>query len=252
MYYSENAPGTIISPNAICRQFHQSFTGYQKRVNFDRKYGDIRFTAHDGLEDVILKIKCTNDLWYHSDLRIVQDQDASEPAVSPSSSDPSSVSFAPRVNFLSDAAKFELWHQHLGHIGKSKLEILHKHCDGVSKLRGNSFYKCPACMAGKLCTKNPVRNANLGTPSAPRPLTPAADLSHIPVDPPTFATEWDTTDSDDDVDEVEAYLDELHLPDTKPGMNFHADFGSCTAPNFVSRQRAAKRSPALMVRTVTA
>jgi len=95
MYYSENAPGTIISPNAICRKFHQSFTGYQKRVNFDRKYGDICFTARDGLEDVILKIKCTNDLWYHSDLRIVQDQDTSEPAVSDSSLDPSSLSFAP-------------------------------------------------------------------------------------------------------------------------------------------------------------
>ena len=82
MYYSENAPGTIISPNAICRQFHQTFTGYQKRVNFDHQFGDILFTAREGLEDVILQIKCCNDLWYHSDLRIVEDKDASEPMVS--------------------------------------------------------------------------------------------------------------------------------------------------------------------------
>ena len=87
--------------------------------------------------------------------------------VSDAHPDFSSPHFEPRINFLSDAAKFELWHQRLGHIGKSKLELTHKHCDGVPKLRGNAFYKCPACMAGKLCTKNPVRNANLGTTSTP-------------------------------------------------------------------------------------
>jgi len=223
----------------------QTQDGGKQIVNFDHKYGDIRFTARDGLEDVILKIKCTKDLWYHSDLRIVQDQDASEPAVSDSSSDPSSVRV--RVNFLSDAAKFELWHQCLGHIGKSKLEILHKHCDGVP------FYKCPACMAGKFCTKNPVCNANLGTTSTPGLLTPARDLSHHPVDHPTFAREWDNIDSDDDVDEWEAYLNELHLPDTKPGMNFHADFGFvCSSEFSLKTESGKKQSPASMVRTVTA
>jgi len=139
MYYSESVPGTIISPNAICCQFHQSFTGYQKRVNFDHQFGNILFTAREGLEDVILQIKRCNDLWYHSDLRIVEDKDASEPMVSNAHPDLSSPHFEPHNNFLSDAAKFELWHQRLGHIGKSKLELTHKHCDGVPKLRGNAF-----------------------------------------------------------------------------------------------------------------
>jgi len=219
MYYSENAPGTILSPNAICRQFHSSFFGYQKRVDFDRKMGDIRFTAREGLEDVFLQVTCINDLWYHSDLDIIQETDEYEPPVPDS---PTDHSFQPKINFLSDGAKFELWHQRLGHIGKPKLEIVHKHADGVPKLRGNSFYKCPACMAGKLCTKNPVRNANLGTPSAPPPSAP--DPSHIPVDAPVFSSDWEHVDTDD-IDDWEAYLDELHLPATKPGMNFHADFG---------------------------
>ena len=233
MYYSVNAPGTIISPNAICRQFHQSFTGYQKRVNFDHQFGDILFTAREDLEDVILQIKCCNDLWYHSDLRIIQDKDGIDPIASECPSDLSPPHLEPRINFLSDAAKFELWHQRLGHIGKSKLELTHKHCDGVPKLRGNAFYKCPACMAGKLCTKNPVRNANLGTTTTqPSPSTK--------IDPPTFSTHWESVDTEDDIDEWEAYLDELHLPDAKPGMHFHADFGFVRGSDFRMKTEEGK------------
>ena len=233
MYYSVNAPGTIISPNAICRQFHQSFTGYQKRVNFDHQFGDILFTAREGLEDVILQIKCCNDLWYHSDLCIIQDKDGIDPIASDCPSDLSPPHLEPRINFLSDAAKFELWHQRLGHIGKSKLELTHKHCDGVPKLRGNAFYKCPACMAGKLCTKNPVRNANLGTT--------ATQPSHsAKIDPPTFSTDWESVDTEDDIDEWEAYLDELHLPDAKPGMHFHADFGFVRGSDFRMKTEEGK------------
>ena len=52
--------------------------------------------------------------------------------------------------------------------------------------------------------------------------------------------EWDTTDSDDDVDEWKAYLDELHLPDTKPGMNFHADFGFVHGSEFCLKTESGK------------
>lgn len=157
-------------------------------MNFDHKVGDIRFTARDGLEDVIFQITCYNDLWYHSDLHIVQDNNASFLVESELHSNFSSPHLGPRINFLSDAAKFELWHQRLGHIGMSKLELTQKHCDGVPKLRGNAFYKCPACMAGKLCTKNPARNANLGTTSTPPSSSPAVDPSHTPIDPPRLAS----------------------------------------------------------------
>eukprot|EP00979_Chaetoceros_neogracilis_P010918 scaffold2615_cov146-Chaetoceros_neogracile.AAC.1 len=70
---------------------------------------------------------------------------ASNPSPSDDASDPSL-----HVNRLSDAAKFELWHQRLGHTGTRKLEEAHKCVTGVPKLRGNAFYKCPSCMSFSL------------------------------------------------------------------------------------------------------
>ena len=69
------------------------------------------------------------------------------------------------LNALSDAARYELWHQRLAHCGTWAMENAHKHVIGVPKLRGNLFYKCASCMHGKLCTKrsNVKHNRNLGT-----------------------------------------------------------------------------------------
>ena len=69
-------------------------------VNFNHQFGDIHFTACNSLEDVILQIKCCNDLWYHSDLHIVQDKDASEIIESESHSEFSPPHFGPRINFV--------------------------------------------------------------------------------------------------------------------------------------------------------
>ena len=51
----------------------------------------------------------------------------------------------------------------------------------------------------------------------PPPSSPTIDPSHTPIDPPVFSTDWEAVDTDDDIDEWEAYLNELHLPDAKPG-----------------------------------
>jgi len=124
-------------------------------------HGDIRFNPHDGLKDITLQVTARNDLWYHSYIQIVRDTEyfdlpaPEDPFSHDESSDRLLHQLKLRINFLSDAAKFELWHLRLGHIGKEKLGGTHKHCNGVPKLRGNSFYKCPACLASK-CTKNPV------------------------------------------------------------------------------------------------
>jgi len=44
----------------------------------------------------------------------------------------------------------------------------------------------------------------------------------------------------DDIEEWEAYLDELHRPDTKPGMNFHADFGFVRGSEFRLKTESGK------------
>ena len=41
-----------------------------------------------------------------------------------------------------------VWHR-LGHLGEKVTGIIHKHVQGVPKLRQNQFYCCDACMVGK-------------------------------------------------------------------------------------------------------
>ena len=118
----------------------------------------------------------------------------------------------PTVNRLLDAAKWELWHQRLAHPGTRMMEEEHKHADGVPKLRGNAFYRCTSCMTNKLCTKK-CRNKHttLGsTRSSP------SNLHQSPSEP---------LSPNMDDEELNVYLDTLHLPDALPGQHFHMDFG---------------------------
>jgi deoxyuridine 5'-triphosphate nucleotidohydrolase len=215
MYYSPESHGTIISPNAIIRQYRSYYIGWQQSVNRDRRLGDLRLKAREGFEDMIFPLYWENDLWFHSHMDIDDSptdyptlSDASNPSPSDDASDPSL-----HVNRLSDAAKFELWHQRLGHTGTRKLEEAHKCVTGVPKLRGNAFYKCPSCMSNKM-TKNPNRG-QLGSTSTSSPSTNnSSDDNDISDDP-----------DEDNEDEWEEFLDELHIPNAQPGMHFHADFG---------------------------
>jgi hypothetical protein len=107
----------------------------------------------------------------------------------------------PQLNRLSNAAKFELWHQRLGHPGLSTMQNIHKHAKGITALKGNSFYRCPSCMSGKLCTKVPIgkknRNNKLGASITTTPSTTLQDKTN----------------------------DNIHIPESLPGQHFHMDFG---------------------------
>ena len=86
------------------------------------------------------------------------------------------------------------------------MENAHNYVDGIPKLRGNSFYKCSSCMAGKLCTKRSNSNKTsrqLGIRKGTLP-----DLRDTTV----------TTDKRI----IEEHLDDL--PDAKPGQHFHIYF----------------------------
>ena len=133
-YYSKDVDGTIISPTTIVRQYPDRFTSFTQHSDCDKNTGTITFHAKDGKESVSVNLTCQNDLWYHS---------------TPSSS----TDIKAKVNRISSAASYELWHQRTGHAGKSVLQYLHQHAHGVPKLRGNAFYRCPSCMSGKLCTR---------------------------------------------------------------------------------------------------
>jgi hypothetical protein len=100
MYYSPNATNIIISPTAICSQVDHTDCFHQWS-NIRSKKGYLEFIRSDSSDEVNFRIMLVEDngLWFHSEAGYV------------SSISDSSL----RVNALSDVAKYELWHQRLGH-----------------------------------------------------------------------------------------------------------------------------------------
>ena len=206
MYYCPDTHGTIISPTAVIQQYSQYYHGYQKYGSIDRQSGNITLIAREGYEDVIIPLVGRNDLWYH------QHAHTTQATMNPS------FQACPTVNRLSDGAKWELWHQRLAHPGTRVMEEEHKHADGVPKLRGNAFYRCPSCMANKLCTKKcSNKHTTLGSKRS------------TPTTPCQSSTSEDNNIEDD---ELEEHLDTLHLPDALPGQHFHLDFGFVRGSSF--------------------
>ena len=81
-------------------------------------------------------------------------------------------------------------------------------------------------MSDKLCTKHPThRHGNLGTTSKTDAASPSSPASPSPSEP---------TDSIplDSQEELDAWLDEIHLPDAEPGQHFHANFGFVRGSEF--------------------
>ena len=98
------------------------------------------------------------------------------------------------MNKLGNAARYELWHQRTAHAGQSVMESLHQHVDGVPKLHGNAFYKCPSCMSGKLSTKRAIGKKEKNTKTKTTP-------------------------------QIVEDQDDTYMPDAQPGQHFHLDFG---------------------------
>lgn len=81
-------------------------------------------------------------------------------------------------------------------------------------------------MLGKLCTKQRThRKGNLGTV--------------ISTDPDDIC-KWAGTDVDQTKDKIDAWLDELHLPDAEPGQHFHADFAFVRGSEFSMELNSGK------------
>ncbi len=187
-YYSEEVDGTIISPTAICSQYRDRFYGWMQYANCRNKKGTITLLGDNDEDNEIFEVYSNNDLWFH------------EPhTIGP-------VLDCPKLNrLLSNAARYELWHQRTAHSGQKTMEILHNHADGVPKLKGNAFYRCPSCMSGKLATKQPI---GVKSKKHQRPVEP--------------------TDRPPDEDDK----DEMYLPEAQPGQHLHMDFGFVRGSDF--------------------
>ena len=185
-YYCENVDGTIISPTTITTQFKDRFSGWLQHSNIDDNKGTLTFISRTG-DNFICPTICENDLWFH-----VINSSTNTPSNEPTTK--------PTINKIGSAATYELWHQRTAHAGTSTLEILHKHVDGVPKLRGNAFYKCPSCMSAKLCTKQPIGKKRRKM----------------------------FNDVNKDNDEQ----DDIFLPNAEAGQHFHLDFGFVRGSDF--------------------
>ena len=212
MYFCPEADNTIISPTAIVRQNANQFVGYQKLLRLDKNSGHIRLIPREGHSEIQIPIYTDNDLCYHRHTHTFIEPEKWGGAPT-----------CPTINRLSDAAKWELWHQRLVHPGTRVMEQQHQCSDGVPPLRGNAFWRCPSCMSGKLITKQSGKHKNIGT-------TNATNRKQSNTLKPTRSpsTSEDIEDDDDDAD----FLDEIHLPDALPGQHFHIDFGFVRGSEF--------------------
>ena len=155
MYYCPDVDNTIVLPTEIVRQNISQFIGYQKYLRMDKSVGHIWLIAQESYQDIHIPIYAVNNLCYHHHSHMVVDLTKWE--------DESGI---PKVNCLSDAAKWELWHQRLVHPGTRVMEQQHQCSDGVPQLHGNAFWCCPSCMSGKLTTKLCGKHKNLGSNNA--------------------------------------------------------------------------------------
>lgn len=185
-YYSAQVDGTIISPTAIVSQHRQRFSGWIQYSDCDNKNGYIQLIGRSNQDDLKLPTVCENDLWYHAQSSLGNN---------------GITGASPKINRLSNAAKYELWHQRLGHAGSSVMQSIHNHCKGIPPLKGNAFFRCPSCMSGKLCTKRSIGKR-------PKPKLG----SSAPVPPETQPS-------------TPLINDDTYLPAALPGQHFHMDFG---------------------------
>ncbi len=207
-FYSDQVDGTIVSPTAIARQQKQNYLGWLQYSDCDTNTGMIKLIGRNNNEDFHIPIYCSNDLWYHA-----KDMTTGPDAPAATTHSDSDNMDNPTVNRVSTAATYELWHQRSGHIGHKALTEWHKHATGVPRMKGNSFYKCPACMTGKLCIRQPIGKQNQRQRDFDK---------HF----------WDKTK----IENLMNYEDDDdYLPKADPGQHFSMDFGFVRGSQFKSK-----------------
>ena len=195
-YFSEQVDGTIISPTTIVTQHKNKFVGWMQHSFTDSKSGTIQLIGRHGHDNITFSTYMSNDLWYHDKGTIGSKS-------------------TPKINRMSNAAQYELWHQRLGHPGKTTMECMHHHSIGIPSLKGNTFYGCPTCMPEKLSIKRKFGKNRTKTKLSNNAMELAKTVTPIE----------DTND--------------FYLPDAATGQHFHMDFGFVRGKEY-NQKRGAK------------
>jgi len=133
-YFCENAAETIISPTDVVLSHLHLYTGWAQFAHVTTSRGKGTFYSIDGINHMSYTLTMKNGLWYHKAPDPTHTSQPTEHAV---------------IHRLNNQTRYELFHQHFCHCGKWKMDILHKHVQGLQPLNGNTFHVCQLCIYGK-------------------------------------------------------------------------------------------------------
>jgi hypothetical protein len=135
-YYSPNAAETIISPTDVVMSHRHLYTGWAQFAHINTGRGHVTFYRLEGTNHTNYSLTMANGLWYHQAPQL-QSNPPSHHETSPSLPTEHAI-----VHRLTNQARYELFHQCCCHSGKRKMDILHKHIQGLQPLKGNAFHLC--------------------------------------------------------------------------------------------------------------
>ena len=189
-YYSSDAAETIISPTDVVMAHRHLYTGWAHFAHITTGRGHVTFYRLDGTNHTTNSLKMTNGLRYH---------ESSQPSFN-SDGTPTSPTDTQHavVHRLSSQARYELYHQRLGHCGKRKMDVLHRHIQGLQQLKGNAFHLCQSCIYRKQIQR-------------------AMKAAHHRVQA--------TTPTDKEIDWFDLYSPVDNIDTLQPREMFHMDFG---------------------------
>jgi hypothetical protein len=142
-YYSAQATDTIISPTDIVLTHRSAFTTWTQKADMNTKQGHITFSG-DNAEDVCFPLFENNGLWYYH-------QDDYKDYIHPHTD-------IPTIQKVNAGGLYELFHARLGHPGEKVMGQLHKHVDGLPKLKPPPLFRCNTCLLVN-ATKRPIPSA---------------------------------------------------------------------------------------------
>jgi hypothetical protein len=152
MYYCPQLSETLISPQHICAQTENLFSGFDIRCQ-DMDQASIRFFSPSGLYYADAPLTRTNNLFYFTQMSI-----------------------RPKAHHLSPLLNTGLWHQHLGHPDMHQLKHL-QHCTtGLPTGLHQAIHPLRSC---KVCNDARARRNPMGPTASVDDLLPG---SHFHLD----------------------------------------------------------------------
>jgi hypothetical protein len=196
-YYSDHAANTIISPSDIVLNHLSEYSSWTQHSNLSTGTGYIDFITHQN-QRVRFPLYAQNGLWYyHSDNATDYNPD-----------NPTHI-HTPIVNRLNAAGLYELFHARMGHPGQKTMYELHKHLDGIPKLKQHPMFKCATCLQTKATKRALTAKA----------VTDALQQGQLASDTPPVGDN-DMPPSNDST------------TGCKPGERFHMDMGFVRGTQF--------------------